>query len=128
MKRLSICAAVLVLAAIWAGGALAGCVPALSREDVDEIKAARLEFEEEIRPLEDQLAKARAELKALLSDPETDYDSLLAAQEEVDRRQDELDQKWERFGEEILKRFPVLAEENACRTLDPDTNDDQKGD
>ncbi|MBW2619094.1 MAG: periplasmic heavy metal sensor, partial [Deltaproteobacteria bacterium] len=115
-------------AAIWVGVALAGCVPALSREDVDEIKAIRLDFEEEIRPLEDQLARARAELKALLSDPETDYGSLLAAQEEIDKLQDELDQKWEWFGEEILRRFPALDEENVCRTLGPEGDDDQKGD
>ena len=127
VKRLAICGAILVLAATWAGGSLAGCVPALSREDVDEIKAARLEFEEEIRPQEDQLARARVELKALLNDPEADYDSLLAVQEEIDRLQDELDQKWQRFGEKMLKRFPALAEENVCRTLDPDRSDDQKG-
>ena len=130
MKKIAICGAILVLAATWAGVALAGCVPALSRADVAEIKTARLALEEEIRPSEDQLARARAELKALLNEQEKDYDSLLAAQEEVDRLQGELDQKWERFGEEMLKRFPTLAEEeeNVCRTVEPVRDDGQKGD
>jgi len=128
MKKIAICGAILVLAATWAGVVLAGCSTTLSREEVAQIKAARLELEEEIRPLEDQIARARTELQALLDDQETDYDSLLAAQEEVDRLQDERDQKWERFEEEMLKRFPAILEGNTCRVSAAARDEGQKGD
>jgi len=128
MKKIAICGAILVLAATWAGVALAaGCAPELSQEEIGQIKAARLAFEEKIRPLEGQLDRVRAQLMALLSDPEADFDALQAAQAEIDRLQDERDQSWDRFEEEVLKRFPAILEGNTCRLSAAARDDGQKG-
>ena len=126
MKKLAICVGVLILAAAWAGGALAGCAPDLSQEEMDEIKAVRLAFEAKIRPLEEQLAGPMSDLSALLNDPETDFDSLQAAQKEIDRLQDERDQRWEQFEAELFKRFPALTR-SACRVPPPGKDDGPKG-
>ncbi|MBW2618218.1 MAG: hypothetical protein JRC92_05030 [Deltaproteobacteria bacterium] len=127
MKKLAICAAILVLAASWAGVALAGCAPDLSQEEMDEIKAARLKFDGKIRPLEEQLNRARAELVALLDDPEADFDTLQAAQDKINRLQDERDQSWDRFEENLFTRFPALTEKRACRAPASEKDDGQKG-
>lgn len=127
MKKLAICAAVLILAVSFAGGALAGCSPQLSQEEMDQIKAARLAFEEKMRPLEKQLAQARSELRALLDDPETDFDTLQGAQAEIDKLQDDRDQRWEQFEAELFKRFPALTERRTCRVPPPDRDDGQRG-
>ena len=128
MKRIAVCVAVLILALSFAGSALAAdCATTLSSEEVAQIKAAWLEFEEEIRPLEEQLTRARDELAVLLDDPEADFDALQTAQAGIDRLQDERDQKWDRFEEELLKRFPAILEGNTCRLSAAARDSGQKG-
>jgi len=81
----------------------------LSEEQLEELATARLKFRDETLGLRRQAAQNKAELQALMLDPEATDEALLAKQNELDQQYNELSQKRLLYQRNIEKRFPELG-------------------